>query len=278
MSDDPDLYAAARAALLDVLDALDVHREAVTLVGAQAIYLRVGETDLAVAPFTTDGDLVIDPARLGEIPPLELLLGEAGFERKSGDPIGTWKLTDRLGVGRPNVAIDFLVPHGVKPAGGRRGARLPGHDIYAARIVRGLDGALVDADTMPVASMSSTDARSYQVRVAGPAALLVAKAYKIDDRTDSSRLSDKDALDVFRLLRGCETADLVARFERMLDHQLCHLVAKQGLHLLERQFTERDGVGVQMAVQAAGPLANPREIEGSCRALVSDLIESLDVE
>ncbi|HVR70901.1 MAG TPA: hypothetical protein VMT87_08645 [Vicinamibacteria bacterium] len=57
--------------LLDALEALGPHREACVLVGAQAIYLRVGEADLAVAPFTTDGDLVIDPRRLSDVPPVE---------------------------------------------------------------------------------------------------------------------------------------------------------------------------------------------------------------
>lgn len=38
---DPE-YFAARRVLLDALDALGVHRKAVVLVGAQAIYLHVG--------------------------------------------------------------------------------------------------------------------------------------------------------------------------------------------------------------------------------------------
>jgi hypothetical protein len=56
-----ELYVLARSVLLDAREALGPHREACVLVGAQAIYLRVGEADLAVAPFTTDGDPVIDP-------------------------------------------------------------------------------------------------------------------------------------------------------------------------------------------------------------------------
>jgi hypothetical protein len=51
---DPE-YVAARRVLLDALEALGPHRKAVVLVGAQAIYLHVGEGDMAVAPFTTDG-------------------------------------------------------------------------------------------------------------------------------------------------------------------------------------------------------------------------------
>jgi hypothetical protein len=67
--------------------------------------------------------------------------------------------------------------------------------------VRGLDGAVVDADVMKLAALEVSDMRVVDVRVAGPAALLVAKVHKLDDRKDSDRQSDKDALDVLRLLR-----------------------------------------------------------------------------
>ncbi len=56
MSLDPE-YILARRVLLDALSALGPQREAVVLVGAQAIYLQVGEADLAVPVMTTDGDL-----------------------------------------------------------------------------------------------------------------------------------------------------------------------------------------------------------------------------
>jgi hypothetical protein len=61
-----ELYVIARRVLLDAFEALVAHRDAIVLVGAQAVYLRTGEADLAVAPFTTDGDLAIDPALLAE--------------------------------------------------------------------------------------------------------------------------------------------------------------------------------------------------------------------
>src|SRR3990172_12331902 len=58
----PDpLYVKAREVLLDALEALAPHRSSLVLVGAQAIYLHTGEADVAVAPYTTDADLVIDP-------------------------------------------------------------------------------------------------------------------------------------------------------------------------------------------------------------------------
>lgn len=43
----PDpLYVAARRTLLDALDAVREHLEAVILVGAQAVYVHTGEGDL----------------------------------------------------------------------------------------------------------------------------------------------------------------------------------------------------------------------------------------
>ena len=64
------LYAVARTVLLDALEALTEQRDAVVLVGAQAIYLHTGDADIAVPAFTTDGDLVIEPARLKDEPRL----------------------------------------------------------------------------------------------------------------------------------------------------------------------------------------------------------------
>ena len=78
-----EVYSAARTVLIDALEALGTYQEAITLVGAQAIYERVGETDIAVAPTTTDGDLALDPQQLAIEPALEELMRKAGFERKN---------------------------------------------------------------------------------------------------------------------------------------------------------------------------------------------------
>ena len=46
-----ELYVLTRRVLLDALEALGPQREAiVVVVGAQAIYFRVGEADLGVVP------------------------------------------------------------------------------------------------------------------------------------------------------------------------------------------------------------------------------------
>ena len=71
----PDpLYVRARTALLDTAEALSSHRNALVLVGAQAVYLHTGDTDLAVADYTTDADFTVSPVDLADAPLLADLL------------------------------------------------------------------------------------------------------------------------------------------------------------------------------------------------------------
>lgn len=118
---DPE-YVAARRVLLDALESLGAQRQAVVLVGAQALYLHVGEGDLAIAPFTTDADLVIHPRLLDDEPLIAEALGSRGF-RLSITP-GTWSLH--------GVQVDLMVPASLGGSG-RRGARLGLHGAEVAR-------------------------------------------------------------------------------------------------------------------------------------------------
>lgn len=52
-----DIRVTGRRALLDALEALAEHRDAVVLVGAQAIYLHTGDALVALAESTKDSDL-----------------------------------------------------------------------------------------------------------------------------------------------------------------------------------------------------------------------------
>jgi hypothetical protein len=141
--------------------------------------------------------------------------------------------------------------------------------------VKGLDGALVDADVMRLSALEDSDARAFDIRVAGPAALLVAKAHKISERYGTDRQSDKDALDVLRLLRGTTTAALASRYEALLADERSAEAATSARAFIEAQFATRTGIGVEMAIRSAGPLASPGEIAASCEALAQDLIAAL---
>ena len=87
MPGEPDLlYVIARRVLLDALDALQPHMDALVLVGAQAIYVHTGDADLAVAEYTTDADLALQPDALADEPLLDATLRMHGFT--SGDNPG----------------------------------------------------------------------------------------------------------------------------------------------------------------------------------------------
>ena len=271
----PDpLYVAARRVLLDALTALREHRDAIVLVAAQAVYIHAGEADLAVAPFTTDGDLAIDPRCLAPTPLLELALDRANF-RHAEDKIGIWEASvDVEGVPR-TVSVDLLVPESLGGAG-RRGARIPPHANTVARKASGLEAALVDRDLTTIRSLDPDDQRHADLAVAGPSALIVAKVHKILDRADSQdRLSDKDALDVYRLLRAVTTVELARRFTVLLADDISRVATERALVEFPRLFDSAAATGCQMAARAAGGLEISRTLAASLAILAGDLVAVL---
>jgi hypothetical protein len=274
-----DVYVAARRVLLDALEALGPHRVAATLVGAQAVYLRVGDADIAVAPTTTDGDLALNPALLLAAPPLERLMRGAGFERRRGDDgkplVGVWARTVNVATGA-QVTVDLLMPEAVATAAGRRAARLDGHETGTVLKVPGLESALVDADVMRLAAFEATDDRRFDIPVAGPAALLVAKVHKIADREDNpGRLEDKDALDVFRLLRGTPTDEMARRVSLVLSDSRSADSARVAIAAFPALFAQASGSGVLMALRATAGLMADAEVAASLVALARDLSAKL---
>jgi len=266
----PDpIYVAARRALLDALEALGEHRDALILVGAQAIYLHTGEADLVVAPFTKDGDLVIDPSRLSSDPRLEEAMRGANFELSSQP--GIWLSSASV------AQIDLLVPEAVAGAGGSRSARLSGHEPRAARRVHGLEGALVDHSPRTLEALDPADPRSIEAKVAGSAALLVAKLHKLGERQEQPhRLVEKDALDVYRLLFAIETSDLAARMQDLLREAVSGRAAREAMVYLDRLFGTTSAPGSQMA-GAATP-QNSETVIQSASALALDLLDALEHE
>ena len=112
---EPDpMYVAARAALLDTLDALREHRNALILVGAQAVYIHTGATTLPIAEYTTDADFCIAPDLLADSPLLADRLFASGYE--IGVNPGSW-------ISPRGITVDLMVPEALAGAGSR-GARL----------------------------------------------------------------------------------------------------------------------------------------------------------
>jgi hypothetical protein len=91
----------------------------------------------AIAPFTNDGDLAVDPVALVPVPRLEDAMKAQGFDLDASE-VGRWR-------NKRGVIVDLLVPEALGGPG-RRGARLGPHGKVAARKVRGLEAALVDCE------------------------------------------------------------------------------------------------------------------------------------
>ena len=271
---DPE-YILARKVLLDALEALGDQRAAVVLVGAQTIYLHTGDADLAVAPYTTDGDVALDPSRLKDDPRLADALRGAGFSADV-QQVGTWTVSRSLEYRPVDVKIDLMVPEAVGGPG-RRGARLGPHGNKTARKARGLEATLVDQQQRTIEALDDEDGRSFEVAVAGPAALIVAKLHKIFERVDNpGRREDKDALDILRLLRAVSTEALADGVHTLLNKEISTGVTEEALAFLQDLFSESSRLGCQMAARAAAPLEPEDTIAASCAFLTQDLLRQIE--
>ncbi len=272
-------YVAARRVLLDALTALAPHGDAVILAGAQAIYLHTGTAELAIAPYTTDGDLVLNPRLLGEIPELEAGMTAAGFHLQQmgghAEP-GIWLAKTSAAGKEIIVPVDLIVPEGTASGSGRRAARLAGHGARAARRAVGVEAALVDNSTMTIAALDPNDSRALQAKVAGPAALFVAKVHKLHDRVSSgrpARLDDKDAADVVRLIQTTRPKEVAATLDMLAEDKLAGPPTKEALKYIEDLFGRRGRPGIEMASKALRTAVPEGRVEALCIAYVAALRE-----
>lgn len=262
-------YVAARRVLLDALAALNQHVHTLVLVGAQAVYHHTGEAELSVPLMTTDADLAINTADLSDVPEIGGLMRGAGFQ--PGANPGHW-------VNSGDVAIDLMVvPHQANTSKATaRAAKLAPHEKKTARIARGLEPALIDNELVAICGFNGDD-RSCDLRIAGPAALLTAKAIKIGERLGQSerqpdRLKAKDALDAFRILQAIETEALVEGFALHAKDDQASAVSQEALEIYRAHASTPDAVLPRLASVAA---SGDRTIAPSFAALVGDLLDAL---
>lgn len=268
-----DLLVIARTVMLDALTALAEHREAVIVIGAQAVYLRTASAPVALAESTKDSDLAIDTRLLGEDPRVEVAMRSAGFiPNPDTQQPGAW--INPLG-----VPVDLMVPEALAGPGGpnRRGACVPPHDRRAMRRARGLEAAVVDHSVEEVRALDPLDERTFSVRVAGPAALLVAKIHKLAERVETPhRLNDKDAHDIYRILRTIETDVLVDGFQRLGADQVSAETTTEALvHMRDLVAAGPDALVSMMAGRAEQGLGEPETVSVATAILARDLIEAL---
>ena len=268
---DDQHYIDARETLLDAIEALGPHSDAIILVGAQAIYVQIEGDDDSFAPsrFTYDADIALDPDLLGDSPALVDAMGRAGF-----------RLSDQPGLYKRDggAQVDLLVPEAVGGPG-RRAARLGVHGNRAAMKVHGLEGALVSHKRRKVSSLVPSADRSCILKVAGPAALLVAKVHKIGERLQDPdvRRRDqlpKDAFDVYRLLRAIDTAEMASEFGLLASREISSRVTSEALSMFQRLFSAPSDMGTELVVRAVPATEDPDFIAASSVALSQDLLEA----
>lgn len=281
-------YVLARRVLLDALDAIGPQRKSVVLVGAQAIYLRVGDGGLSVTPYTTDADLSIQPTLLDDSPELASCMRAAGFQPLSQSSVGIWVAQRDFGGAIIPVCVDLLVPDAVGGPG-RRSARIPPHEERTARKVRGLEGVLFDHDPMTIQALDSHDLRRYELSVAGPAALVVSKVHKIRERlieSNRARGVAKDALDVVRLLRGCAENDIAGRLRRLVAgstsedevRRATAAITTEAVDFLRAEFAVLLGQGCNLATEAAVGSMDEEELRASTVELTRRLLRNVATE
>ena len=266
-----DILVAARSALLDALLALNDHADEVTIIGAQAIYLRTGATDLALAEATKDSDLVVDPRSLADDPRLEEAMMAAGFHQNLENPQpGAW-------LSPTGIPVDLRVPEALAGAASRRSGRIPPHADHTTRRAVGLEAAVIDRARMPIRALDPADDREVTAHVAGSAALLVAKLHKLGERLDEpTRLLDKDAHDIYRLLVAIGTDELTQSMGRLLAEDLSATIARQAVAYLAEIFAAGpEAIGSQMAGRAESLVGNPDTVARSVSILASDLTAAL---
>jgi len=105
---------------------------------------------------------------------------------------------------------------------------------------------------------------------------LIAKIHKIEERIPQSRTENKDALDVLRLLRAIQTADLVTRLTTLRESNLAGAVTEQALTHIPALFGVLDAPGVMMAIAASTGEEEADTIAASMVALATDLVDACE--
>jgi hypothetical protein len=184
-------------------------------------------------------------------------------------------------VNSEGIPVDLMVPeHLAGPSGkNARSARIPPHDRRATRRARGLEAAVVDNDVMEVRALDSVGTRRLNARVAGPAALVIAKSHKIGERSTfaPSRLIDKDAHDLYRLLVDTDTEMLATTFRSLLREEVCAEVTAAAQGYIDDLFASGpEAIGSVMAGRAEEGIGEPETVARQVSILAEDLLKAID--
>ncbi|MDR0283462.1 MAG: hypothetical protein LBI33_01005 [Propionibacteriaceae bacterium] len=244
---------------------MDAFADAVTVIGAHAVHVWVqaawGPVEMQA---TRDADIAVNPVFVAPDPKLMGLMSELGVVPALPDRPGVYGYQAEAGLSlAERVTIDLIVPE-VYAGPGRRAARIDGQPSAASR-ARGVELAVWDRRRVLLAAMDDP-ADSTEAWVAGPAALLVAKAHKVHERFSqvnirADRLRPKDSGDVALLMLVSDPAE-VARV--MAEHSVAHPeiapTVSEGATWLVEMYTDPSGLLRRHAVDALAARLDESEV------------------
>ena len=216
---EPELLRS-RGLLLQVLKQLSGQTEAITVVGAHAVFERTRHlTKSPQMDSTHDADLSVIPELLVDVPLLAETLRDLELEPASPSRPGVWGLIAEHDLPfRNRLTIDLLAPASLSGKG-TRSADVGVHGKHSVSRTEGMELALIDRFWMTIDSFDGGE--SQDAYVAGHAALVCAKVYKIFDRLDPKELArnpqryrPKDVTDLWRLMATSDGADVRDVFDK----------------------------------------------------------------
>ena len=248
-----DLLVAARSALLDALEALKEHINAVIVVGAQAVYLHTGAAPVALAEATKDCDLALDTRELAPEPLLEDAMRAARLyldlrptnqlpAQAAGIPVDLIRSPEAIG------DAETVTPRGAHSATRERRGELLG---WRRR----------SSTTLPSKCMHlpSTTLVYTKLTLLAQLHCLSPNCTSSGNMQDDPRgLVDKDAHDVYRLLVAVPTDRLASKLVMLRNDDLAGSVTNQALTYFAVLFAAgadapgaqwRDGPRKELATQ-----------------------------
>ncbi|GAB7004932.1 hypothetical protein JCM18899A_24050 [Nocardioides sp. AN3] len=257
----------SRRAIINVVEVLQVHAESLTLVGAHAVLLRTMDLDVPRMP-TGDGDLGVTPGLVGDVPSIEALLADAGYEHRTTARPGLWGRTpyeEADGTLSFREKVDLLAPHGLSGTASRskRGvpALQPVHGKLAVGNALGLELAAFNRSLVTISDFADPRLTA-EIYVAEIPALILAKGSKIGERLREPRkgpVRDKDLGDLWRLMAVAHPSETFRVIEEFIDHPEVGVDVRQSVEWTAEVL--RDLVSVERAKLSFDTFVDPAEIE-----------------
>jgi hypothetical protein len=129
---------------------------------------------------------------------------------------------------------------------------------------------------LEICSFETADPRRLFVNVAGPGALLVAKAHKLGERLRAPhRLLPKDAGDVFRLYEATAISDMTSLLKSLLADDRSADATSTAIDYLRDLFATPRSPGIPLAVNALSVAVDAATVTSTMTGRTRELLTAL---